>query len=152
MNSIVYTLSSQRRAGAFLLTVITFMAILCWLPLRPPMDGRLAWIVRLYVFVLLILFLFGQLGNDITEGASFLPLILLTAPWSFLVPLIPISELKQFADSAYGVFVLLPVVSGGINAFILFRLLRRQELHSLDATTRSRSRFSKLVHRLNWRL
>jgi hypothetical protein len=85
--------------------------------------------VKIYVAALLSLFLLGAAENIVdSEGMGFLPLIVLTTPWSWL--LMPTWNLPMWGSGllARELMVFLTCAfSGTANSYILFFLLRRRE-------------------------
>lgn len=93
--------------------------------IRPPRF----W-AKIYVAVVLFLFLLGALENIVdSEGMGFLPLIILTAPWSWL--LMPTWDLPIWGSRLLSrelmVFVTCCGLSGTANSYLLYILLRRRQ-------------------------
>ena len=85
-----------------------------------------AW-ARSYLLLLLALFLLGTLEHLVdSEGMGFLPLLLLTTPWSWL--LIPTWDLSIWGNGPLGadlaVFVTCNLLAGSANSYLLYLLIR----------------------------
>lgn len=95
---------------------------------RVAKQGKRPWIARVlggYGILLVALFIFGQVA-DAGFGWAFLPVMFFTAPWSFMVSMVPRGIIMDwFASGWFGDFVLYVVICGGINSFLLYAILRR---------------------------
>jgi len=86
-------------------------------------TGRATTIAAIYIFVLLLLFVLGVIENRIdSEGMGFLPLLVATTPWSWLL-------MGSWDSSIWGsgphakhvaIFVTCNIISGVANGFILY--------------------------------
>jgi hypothetical protein len=68
---------------------------------------------------------FGLITDD-GYGWAFLPFMIATAPWSFFAPMLarePVGD--WFLSGLVGNFALFVVVCGGINSFLLYKLVDR---------------------------
>ena len=80
----------------------------------------------IYFFVLLPFFLIGAMEYRVdSEGMGFLPLYVLTTPWSWL--LMPTWNFPIWGSGPLGtdvaIFVTCNIISGTANAYILFLLI-----------------------------
>jgi hypothetical protein len=89
--------------------------------------GRPAIWTAGYMFLLLLLFLLGVLENQVdAEGMGFLPLLVLTTPWSWLLMSVwdfPIWG-TWLQGSPIAIFVTCNIISGTANGYFLYHLLR----------------------------
>ena len=108
-----------------LAAVIVAIVLLCWQAVRH--GGRL-WLTGIlggYSILLVVLFIVGLLSDD-GYGWSFLPLMILTAPWSFMVSMVPRGFVMDwFASGWFGNFVLFVVLCGGVNVLLLYTVVGR---------------------------
>ncbi len=93
--------------------------------IRPPVF----W-VKFYTAILLLLFLLGALESlGDSEGMGFLPLIVLTTPWSWF--LMSTWDFPIWGNQLIGrdlmVFVTCNALSGTANGYILYVLVRRRQ-------------------------
>ena len=84
-------------------------------------------LIRIYLVVLLLAYLFGVVENRVdTEGMGFLPLLLLTTPWSW--PLLYLAGSPIFGGGLHGfhvgIFVTCNIISGTANSYILYLWIR----------------------------
>ncbi len=78
-----------------------------------------------YNELLLALFVVGLLTDD-GFGWAFLPLMICTAPWSFLAPALAHGPVGSwFASGLTGNFILLVVLCGGVNSLLLYLIVKR---------------------------
>jgi hypothetical protein len=89
-------------------------------------NGRARNWTRLYMISLFVLFAFGVLESlGDSEGMGFLPLLLLTTPWSWL--LMGVWDAQIWGTRALGkylaVFITCNVISGVANGLIIFILI-----------------------------
>jgi hypothetical protein len=114
-----------RYLGAAVLFIgIILLGILSWVKSRR--NGRKGPLLILcgYNMLLLALFIVGLLFDD-GFGWAFVPLALCTAPWSFFVSsVLPVSVDKWFGSGLIGNFVLLVIICGGINSFLLYLIVK----------------------------
>lgn len=80
-----------------------------------------------YFFVLLLLFLLGAMESQVdSEGMGFLPLFVLTSPWSWL--LMATWDLPMWRSGPIGgnvaIFVTCNLISGALNGYILYRFIQ----------------------------
>jgi hypothetical protein len=92
--------------------------------------GRPTIGVAIYTAVLLFLFLVGVIENHVdSEGMGFLPLLVLTTPWSWL--LISTWDAPVWGSGPHGghlaIFVTCNLISGAANSLILYFLLNRRK-------------------------
>ncbi len=90
--------------------------------------------VGIYMFILLLLFIFGMVTQVDSEGFGFFPLLALTTPWSWL--LLWVFSHTGIADSPFWgaglqgtflfYFVACNFLSGVANSYILYALLKRR--------------------------
>jgi hypothetical protein len=83
--------------------------------------------VASYTAVLLFLFLVGVIENHVdSEGMGFLPLLVLTTPWSWL--LISTWDASIWGNGPHAehlaIFVTCNIVAGTVNGYGLYLLLR----------------------------
>lgn len=90
------------------------------------MRRPVVWAVT-YLFVLLLFFLFGALEYRVdSEGMGFLPLLVLTSPWSWLLmatwdfPIWGNGPLGTYAS----IFVTCNIISGTLNSYVLYFLVK----------------------------
>jgi len=86
-----------------------------------------------YALVLLLLFLLGVIENRVdSEGMGFLPLLVLTTPWSWL--LIGVWDSPIWGSGTLGghlaIFVTCNLLSGTANGVILYLLIRWRQRRS----------------------
>ena len=90
-----------------------------------------------YNELLLTMFIYGLLTDD-GFGWAFLPLMICTAPWSFLA--------SDFAQGPFGAwlvsglignFVLFVGLCGGMNTLLLYGILRRTSYPTVPAARRT---------------
>ena len=115
-----------RYLGAAVLTVaIIGLAVLCRNQFRRSRQRGLVAVLYGYNVLLLALFILGLLADD-GYGWAFVPLMICTAPWSFLAPAIVHGTVGNwFASGLIGNFVLFVVLCGGINSLLLYGIVRR---------------------------
>ena len=86
---------------------------------------RIVLAVFSYNELLMALFIVGLLVDD-GFGWAFLPLMVCTAPWSFLAPALAHGPIGGwFASGLIGNFVLLVVLCGGLDSLLLYLILKR---------------------------
>lgn len=94
-----------------------------------------AILVGIYNALLLLLFLFGAMTQVSLEGYGFLPLFVLTSPWSWII--VWLCSKVDFLDSNFLeaglgntfviIFLACNVLSGSANSCIFYSLLRRRQ-------------------------
>jgi hypothetical protein len=87
----------------------------------------------IYLCSLLVLFLLGVLENHVdSEGMGFLPLLVLTTPWSWLLTGVWDAPIwgSGFLGSHIAIFVTCNVISGAINSYILYILINWRQKKS----------------------
>jgi len=94
-----------------------------------------AFFVGIYNIVLLLLFLFGMLTQESSEGFFFIPLLALTTPWSWI--LIWLSNRSGLIDTGLvgtglegtflWFFIFCNILAASANSGILYFLLRRRQ-------------------------
>ncbi|HZQ43230.1 MAG TPA: hypothetical protein VFA99_08255 [Acidobacteriaceae bacterium] len=79
-----------------------------------------------YNILLMALFILGLLADD-GFGWAFLPLLLCTAPWSFIINtvLLHAGFAAGWFDGLIGNFILFVVLCGGTNSALLYLLITR---------------------------
>ena len=107
--------------------------------------------VGIYNVVLLLLFLFGILTWESTEGFSIIPLMALTTPWSWL--LIWLSDRTGFLDTGIvgtglagtflWIFVSCNIVAASANSAVLYFLLRRRQKKLAEDEAWEQSRWNR---------
>lgn len=110
------------------LCVMSIALALCYRKLRARKRQGLWVALGCYCLVLLGTFLFGVIADD-GFGWAFLPLMIVTAPWSFFVAA-PVSEtLNKWGLSWIGPllmnFLVIVVISGGLNILLLYFFIKR---------------------------
>lgn len=107
---------------------------------RVARQGKRPWIARAlggYGILLVALFIFGQVA-DTGYGWTFLPVMVFTAPWSFMVSMVPRGIIMDwFASGWFGNFVLIVVICGGLNSLLLYVILRKVFYSSESQTDQS---------------
>jgi hypothetical protein len=115
-----------RYLGAVVLTVaIIVLAALCRRQFQRSTQRGLLVVLHGYSILLFALFIVGLLADD-GYGVAFIPLMVCSAPWSFLAPGLlhgPIGN--WFATGLIGNFVLLVVLCGGMNCILLCLIIRK---------------------------
>ena len=89
-------------------------------------DRAALW-PAIYMLVLLVLFALGVLENRVdSEGMGFLPLLLLTTPWSWLLMGLWDSPIwgSEHLGGHLAIFVTCNIISGVANSYILFLLIK----------------------------
>ncbi len=115
-----------RYLGAAVLSAgIILLATMCWKRFRHGGRQRLLAVLYGYNVLLMALFIVGLLADD-GYGWAFVPLMICTAPWSFLAPAVVHGTVGNwFASGLTGNFVLFVVLCGGINSLLLYVVIRR---------------------------
>jgi hypothetical protein len=94
---------------------------------------RLVLVLLGYNELLLALFVVGLLTDD-GFGWAFLPLMICTAPWSFLAPALAHGPVGGwFASGLAGNFVMLVVLCGGVNSLLLYLIVKGMSSSSAKA-------------------
>ena len=74
------------------------------------------------------LFAFGAFfANYLIRNSEGYPSVLVTFPWSLIVlEIVPLdrSPLADFLATGFGNFLMLPVLCGGLNAFLIYAVLK----------------------------
>ena len=101
--------------------------------------GRPMIWVAVYIFMLLLLFLFGMIESQVdSEGMGFFPLLVLTTPWSWL--LMGTWDSPIWGNGIQGthlaIFVTCNVISGVANGYILYALLNWRQRRAAHSPTR----------------
>jgi hypothetical protein len=86
-----------------------------------------------YSLIVLAAFIFGTMTDD-GYGWQFLPLMVLTAPWSFVIPaplveILPNWRLSNWLGTLLANFFVLTVLCGGLNVLLVYLLTRRIASH-----------------------
>jgi len=116
-------------AAAVAFSVMACPLTVCYWKVRAGKKRGLWVVLGSYILVMLAAFLFGALADD-GFGWAFLPLMILTAPWSFFVAA-PLSGMldKWGIENWIGPllmnFLLLAVVCGGLNMLLMCFFIRK---------------------------
>jgi hypothetical protein len=125
MHHVAMNLEARYLGIVFLAAVIVAIAVLCWQAIRHGGRPWLTGILGGYSILLVVLFIVGLLSDD-GYGWAFLPLMILTAPWSFMVSMVPRGFVMDwFASGWFGNFVLFVVLCGGVNDLLLYAVVGR---------------------------
>lgn len=126
-----------RYLGAAVLSAgIILLGIVGWLRSRQSGSKGVLTVLCGYNMLLMALFILGLLADD-GFGWAFFPLMVSTAPWSFVLPpiLLHWTNGNWFGFDLIGNFTLLVLVCGGINSALLY-LLMRKTIHPTTASTK----------------
>jgi hypothetical protein len=96
--------------------------------------------VTIYLCALLLLFFLGVIENKIdSEGMGFFPLLVLTAPWSWLLMGLWDSPIwgSGIPGKHLAIFVTCNIISGTVNAYILYVLIRWQQRKATQSRART---------------
>jgi len=129
---------ASRQIGAGVLSaLILVLAVACWRWFRHSKRPWLLTSVGCYIMLLMALFMLGLLKDE-GYGWAFLPLMIAAAPWSFFAPMVAQGPVGSwFASGLIGNFVLFVVLCGGINSFLLYKLIGRVFYPSAEPVVRS---------------
>lgn len=122
------TMLQRATAASVALAVTTLALVLIHRKIRFG-EKRGLWVVlACYCLALLAAFLFGVIADD-GLGWGFLPLLTITAPWSFLVAPPLSAVLNGWGLSRIGPllmnFLLVVVICGGLNMLLLYFFITR---------------------------
>jgi hypothetical protein len=121
----------------FVIVVPAIAAIIVYLVRAIPHKGQKPWpafFVGIYSILMLLLFLFGMMTQVDSEGFGFLPLMVLTTPWSWIAGWL-LKSTNAFSTGLLGGNLMGPIffnlvtflVPALANSCILYSLLKRRE-------------------------
>lgn len=110
-----------------------------------------ALFVGIYNILLLLLFIFGMMTQESSEGFGFLPLVALTLPWSWLLgwslTRLGLADISLFggglADTFFGILMIHNVLAASANSVLLYFILKRRQKKRAEDEAWERTRWNR---------
>lgn len=125
MSLIAMNYAARSAAISFLSGLCAVISLLCWRRFRRSEKPWMYPLVGGYNLIVLATYIVGLVRDD-GFGWAFLPMMIVTAPWSFMSLLMRRGSITGcFASGLIGNLVLFVLLCGGLNSLLLYAVFRR---------------------------